>query len=165
MSTDSPTSGFGAGLARADLLAREDDVNGVPGRGVGVVEEEVDAGGTSVDEAGTFERGLRIVEALSTDHDVNILRVAHGGTVNGGDPCGDRVAARDGVLDSGILQGCCRTQESLTNEFHGVHHPLQKVIGACGSGCLLVEHDGLYEMSHRSCVCPVFLTWGGAGAG
>jgi hypothetical protein len=64
---------------------------------------------------------------MPPDHDIDILRVADGGSIDGGNPRRDGVAAHDRVFDVRAAKGSRSTQQALTHLFYGIHHPLEEV--------------------------------------
>ena len=118
--------GGGGGVVGADFFAGHDDVDGVAGFGVGAVEEHFHAGDVALDEAGGLEGAGGGGEVWPAEEDVDILGVADGGGVDGGDPGGDGVAPGDGVGDAGGFECGGGTGESVANAFHGEHHPVEE---------------------------------------
>ena len=64
--------GVRQGLAGADELVGEDDVDGVAGPGVGAVEEEFDTGRVAMPEAGGLQCRADSREIVATDEDLYV---------------------------------------------------------------------------------------------
>jgi len=92
--------------------------------------EEVDTRGPPIDEASALHCRLGSLKVAPADQNVDILRVTDGRAIDGRNPRGDGVAADDGVGHPAGLKRFRCPHESLTDQFHGVHHPLQEVKGA-----------------------------------
>lgn len=92
-----------------------------------MIEEEVEACGVAVDEASCLKCFLGRVEVGAADHDIDILCVSYCGLINSGYPCGDGVVSSEGMGDAGALKGGGSAEESVTNLFHGIHHPLKEI--------------------------------------
>lgn len=80
-----------------------------------------------MNETGLGESGGDGREVGSADEHIHILRIAHGRSIDSRDPCGDRVSADNGVIDTSRSESSRGSEESFTDKFHGVHHPLQDV--------------------------------------
>lgn len=118
--------GRGCRVFGADFFSRQDDVDGVSGLGIGAVKEDLEARDMPAEEAGFFEDGGGLVEVGTAEEKVDILGVAHGGGVDGGDPGGDRVAVGDGVGNAGRFEGGAGTGKAITDAFHGEHHSIEE---------------------------------------
>jgi hypothetical protein len=117
----------GRRFAGTNQLAGEHHVHSVARTGACAIKEEFNSGGAAIYEAGTGERGLGPFKIWSSDQNVYILRVADRCEINGCHPCGDRVATQDGVRHTGGLKSPGGSKESLSDQFHGVNHPLKKI--------------------------------------
>jgi len=104
-------------------------VNGIAKFGAGCVQERVKTSDAPIYKPGCFEGRLCPREIVAPDEDVNVLRVANGGLIHRRDPRAYGIPPDYRVLQSGTLKNAARTQESLANHFHGIHHPLQNDVG------------------------------------
>lgn len=128
--------GIRGGFARLHDLFGEGQMNRVARARGRRVEEEVEAGGLAIHEPSGFKGGLRGGEVFAADEQIDILRVADGGLVDGGNPGGDGVVADHGVRNVGGAEGGGRTQQALAHEFHGGDHSVEEVGQLLG----VVEH-------------------------
>jgi hypothetical protein len=110
----------------AHLFGGEEDVYGVADAGIWAVEEHVDAADLAVDEACGFEGFAGGVQVGAAEEDVDVLGVADGAGVDGGDPGGDGVAAGDRVQHACGFKGGGGAEEALADSFHGEHHPVEE---------------------------------------
>lgn len=96
------------------------------------VEEQVEAERLSIGEASGFEGGLCGGKVIAADEKIDILSVADGGFVDGGDPGGDGAISGYDVVDSCRVERVRCVEQSLTGPFHGVHHPFKHTLGIVG---------------------------------
>ena len=116
--------GRGERIAVADFFIGKEEVKRVARAPLGAVEETLHPHHGGVHEAHSFKRRLDGGQVAATDEDVDILRVADGGSIDTRDPRGDRIAAGDGLGDPGFLQGGGGPQRPIANGLHGLDHPL-----------------------------------------
>jgi hypothetical protein len=61
----------------------------------------------------------------TTQENINILSVPNSCCIHTGDPSGDGGAAHDRISNARLLQRGRGTAETITNGFHGTHHPFK----------------------------------------
>jgi hypothetical protein len=100
-------------------------VHRLPCAGTFVVKKQVKPRRPAMDEPGPLQSGLHGGKIGPPDQDVHILRVPHRGLVHGRHPRRHRIPPDHGVLDTRRPQRRARLDQTLTDVFHGIHHPLQ----------------------------------------
>lgn len=117
----------GRRLMRANKFTRENDVDGISGACMVAIKKELYPCRPAIHKPGGCQGGLDEFKVLPPDKNVDILRVANGRTIDRGNPRGDGIASQDGVGHARGLQSVCGTKQTLSYQFHGIHHALKKV--------------------------------------
>lgn len=73
-----------------------------------------------------FECHSHLFQVRSPHEQVDILRISRGRRIDARHPRCDGMASNHTVWDARLFQGCCRTQQTLSHEFHGFHHPIDR---------------------------------------
>ncbi len=89
------------------------------------IEKHVDAGGVPVDKAGLCQGLGRPAKIRAAEHEIHILREAHGRLVDLLHPGHHGVTTDHRVGNSRGLEGRRRTQQPVANLLHGTLHAVE----------------------------------------
>jgi hypothetical protein len=127
------TSVFGFGdirigkrLPGANKLIGKKHMYRIAWLGIGMIEEDINAGDMAVDEAGGFQDRFRPLEVRAPEQDVHIARIAHGRFIHTRDPKRNGVPAGNRVWHIRGVQCGGGFEKTLAYGFHGSHHPFER---------------------------------------